>query len=306
MYSDQLVAEKGGGLTLDFGRLITAMVTPFNKKMEVDFVRTKQLVEHLIQTGTETIVVAGTTGESPTLSTEEKLQLFEKVLDFTQGRAKVIAGTGSNDTRSSITLTKKAEAIGVDGVMIVAPYYNKPSQDGIYQHFKAIAAETQLPIMIYNIPGRTGINIQTDTIVKLSQIENIVAVKEASGDLSQMSEILAKTSENFYLYSGDDKLTLPVLSIGGHGVVSVASHVVGNQMKEMIDAYFTGDVKKAASYHQKLLPLFEGIFITSNPVPIKELLNEIGIQVGSVRLPLVPAKKEQSEIVRSIYHNIIM
>ncbi|TCS83001.1 4-hydroxy-tetrahydrodipicolinate synthase [Tepidibacillus fermentans] len=291
---------------MDFGRLITAMVTPFNKKMEVDFVRTKQLVEHLIQTGTETIVVAGTTGESPTLSTEEKLQLFEKVLDFTQGRAKVIAGTGSNDTRSSITLTKKAEAIGVDGVMIVAPYYNKPSQDGIYQHFKAIAAETQLPIMIYNIPGRTGINIQTDTIVKLSQIENIVAVKEASGDLSQMSEILAKTSENFYLYSGDDKLTLPVLSIGGHGVVSVASHVVGNQMKEMIDAYFTGDVKKAASYHQKLLPLFEGIFITSNPVPIKELLNEIGIQVGSVRLPLVPAKKEQSEIVRSIYHNIIM
>ncbi|MFV9509797.1 4-hydroxy-tetrahydrodipicolinate synthase [Tepidibacillus sp. LV47] len=291
---------------MNFGRLITAMVTPFNEKMEIDFDKTKQLVEHLIQTGTETIVVAGTTGESPTLSTEEKLELFERVLEFAQGRAKVIAGTGSNNTKSSIALTKKAEAIGVHGIMAVAPYYNKPSQEGIYQHFKAIAEETQLPIMIYNIPGRTGINIQAETIVRLSQIDNIIAVKEASGDLSQMSEILVKTKENFFLYSGDDKFTLPVLSIGGYGVVSVASHVVGKQMKEMIDAYLAGDVKKAASYHQKLLPLFEGIFITSNPVPIKELLNRIGIQVGSVRLPLVPATKEQSEIVKKIYDNIIM
>ena len=291
---------------MDFGRLITAMVTPFNNKEEIDFDKTQKLVEHLIGNGTDTIVVAGTTGESPTLSTDEKLQLFTKVMEFTQGRAKVIAGTGTNNTRSSIELTKKAEAIGVDGVMIVAPYYNKPSQEGIYQHFAAIAKETELPVMIYNIPGRTGINILPETIVRLSQIENIFAVKEASGDLSQMTEIISRTPDNFYLYSGDDKLTLPVLAIGGHGIISVASHIVGTQMKEMIDAYLNGNTDQAAFFHQKLLPLFEGIFVTSNPVPIKVLLNELGVNVGSVRLPLVPATNSQVEFLKHVYDNVIM
>ncbi|WP_339063201.1 4-hydroxy-tetrahydrodipicolinate synthase [Tepidibacillus marianensis] len=291
---------------MNFGRLLTAMVTPFNNQLEVDLERTRKLVEHLIRTGTDTIVVAGTTGESPTLSTNEKLQLFEKVLEFSNGRAKIIAGTGSNSTKSSIELTKKAEEIGVHGSMIVAPYYNKPSQEGIYQHFEAIARETRLPIMIYNIPGRTGINIQSKTTIRLSQIENIVAVKEASGDLSQMTEIIANTPSDFYLYSGDDKLTLPVLAIGGYGIVSVASHIVGLPMRKMMDEYITGNREIAAKYHQQLLPLFEGIFVTSNPVPIKELLNDVGIYVGSVRLPLVPGSKEQMEQVKRIHHNIIM
>jgi len=291
---------------MNFGRLLTAMVTPFNQRLEVDLEKTKELVEHLIETGTETIVVAGTTGESPTLSIEEKLLLFEKVLEFSKGKAKIIAGTGSNNTKASIELTKKAEKIGVHGSLIVAPYYNKPSQEGIYQHFKAIAEQTSLPIMVYNIPGRTGINIQASTIIRLSQINNIIAVKEASGDLSQMAEIITNTPDDFYLYSGDDKLTLPVLAIGGYGIVSVASHVVGSQMRKMMDEYLVGNVINAAQYHQKLLPLFEGIFITSNPVPIKELLNHMGIQVGSVRLPLVTGNVEQMDHVKQIYHNIIM
>ncbi|GBF11298.1 4-hydroxy-tetrahydrodipicolinate synthase [Tepidibacillus infernus] len=287
---------------MDFGRLITAMVTPFNQKLEIDLEKTKNLVNHLINTGTETIVVAGTTGESPTLTKNEKLLLFEKVIEFADGRAKVIAGTGTNDTKSSIELTKQAEEIGVDGVMLVAPYYNKPSQEGLYQHFKSIAEETALPIMIYNIPGRTGINIQAKTMVQLASISNIVAVKEASGDLTQMAEIIANVPSDFYLYSGDDKLTLPVLAIGGHGIVSVASHVVGNEMKEMIDHYFKGNVKEAALEHLRLLPLFEAIFITSNPAPIKALLEEIGIKAGSVRLPLVSVTREQIQFVTNIYN----
>lgn len=289
---------------MDFGRLMTAMVTPFNENLEVDFDLTKKLVDHLIETGTDTIVVAGTTGESPTLSKEEKYQLFEKVLEFTSGRAKVIAGTGTNDTKSSIEITKKAEEIGVDGVMLVAPYYNKPSQEGLYKHFSTIANNTKLPIMIYNIPGRTGINILPKTIIELSKIGNIFAVKEASGDITQMGEIIKKTDKDFLLYSGDDKLTIPVLSIGGYGIVSVASHVVGNQMKEMIQYYSSGKTNEAASIHLQLLELFEGIFITANPAPIKYLLNNIGVNVGDVRLPLVGLTGDQANYLKNVYEMV--
>lgn len=287
-----------------FGRLVTAMVTPFNDQMEVDYELTKKLVEHLIATGTETIVVSGTTGESPTLTNAEKLQLFAKVLEYAGGKAKVIAGTGTNSTASTIELTKGAEKIGVDGIMIVAPYYNKPSQEGIIQHFSAIAKETKLPIMIYNVPGRTSVNIQATTIVELAKITNIVAVKEASGDLTQMAEIIRDTPEDFYLYSGDDKMTIPVLSIGGVGIVSVASHVVGREMKEMIHSFIEGDVKSAAKAHQKLIELFEGIFLSSNPAPIKDLLNVLGIETGSVRLPLIALTTEQSQYLKAIYDRI--
>lgn len=289
---------------MDFGRLMTAMVTPFNPGLEIDYDKTKKLVNHLIATGTDTIIVAGTTGESPTLSKEEKIKLFEYVVTYVDGRAKVIAGTGSNDTRGTIELTKKAEETGVDGVMLVAPYYNKPTQEGLYQHFKTVANETELPVMIYNVPGRTSVNIEASTIIRLSELENIFAVKEASGNLSQMAEIIKNTSDGFYLYSGDDKLTLPVLSIGGYGIVSVASHVIGKEIKELINLYLQGNVKEAAVLHLNLLKLFEGIFITSNPAPIKDLLNNLGIDVGSVRLPLIRLDEEESKQVLNIYNGI--
>ncbi|WP_134700430.1 4-hydroxy-tetrahydrodipicolinate synthase [Ammoniphilus sp. YIM 78166] len=284
----------------DFGRLLTAMVTPFNEQLEVDFEKTTQLVDHLIQTGTETLVVAGTTGESPTLSKEEKIALFKHVVQQAKGRAKVIAGTGSNSTQASIELTKKAEEAGVDGIMLVVPYYNKPSQEGLYQHFKAIAESTTLPVMLYNIPGRSAINMNVETILRLAQIPNITSVKEASGDLSAVAVIADKSPADFLVYTGDDKLTLPTLSVGGHGVVSVASHVIGSEMKSMIDAFINGEVKQAAALHQRYLPIFEGLFITSNPVPVKHALNKKGIEVGSVRLPLVPANPQEAQFIEKL------
>ncbi|MEW9667693.1 4-hydroxy-tetrahydrodipicolinate synthase [Ammoniphilus sp. 3BR4] len=285
----------------DFGRLLTAMVTPFNDQLEVDFDKTTQLVNHLIQTGTETIVVGGTTGESPTLSKEEKVALFKHVVEVAKGKAKVIAGTGSNNTQASIELTRKAEEAGVDGIMLVVPYYNKPSQEGLYQHFKAIADSTKLPVMLYNIPGRSAINMQVETILRLAQIPNITSVKEASGDLSAVAFIVDKAPEGFKVYTGDDKLTLPTLSVGGYGVVSVASHVIGQEMKDLIEAYVQGDVQTASGLHRKYLPIFEGLFITSNPVPVKHALNSKGISVGSVRLPLVPASENEAKFIDNLF-----
>lgn len=280
---------------MDFGQLITAMVTPFDEKGEIDYKATKNLLDHLINNGTDGVVVAGTTGESPTLSTEEKLELFSFVIKEVNGRIPVIAGTGSNNTKASIELTKEAEKLGADGIMVVAPYYNRPSQEGLYAHFKAIAESTSLPMMVYNIPGRTACNIEVDTIVKLSQIDNILSVKEASGDLDAMAEIIERTDENFVLYSGDDSLTLPVLSIGGKGTVSVAAHIVGNEMKEMIELFNAGDIKSASAIHRKLLPTFQALFSAPSPTPLKAVLNLTGIPVGDVRLPLVPLSEEQIE-----------
>jgi len=214
-----------------FGRVSTAMVTPFDNKGNIDFQKTSKLVNHLINSATESLVVAGTTGESPTLTTEEKLALFEHVAKEAAGRVPVIAGTGSNNTYASIELTKKAEELGVDAIMLVAPYYNKPNQTGLFRHFEAIAGATKLPVMLYNIPGRSSVNLLPDTVIELSKLDNIVAVKEASGDLDAMAKIIANTDDDFMLYSGDDAFTLPVLSIGGVGVVSVASHVIGKRCR---------------------------------------------------------------------------
>lgn len=283
---------------MDFGQLITAMVTPFDERGEIDFDATKNLLEHLIKTGTDAVVVAGTTGESPTLSTEEKLELFSFMIKEANGRIPVIAGTGTNNTKASIELTKEAEKLGADGIMLVAPYYNRPNQDGLYAHFKAIAEETDLPIMIYNIPGRTACNIEVDTIVKLSEIDNIVSVKEASGNLDAMAEIIERTKDGFVLYSGDDSLTLPVLALGGKGIVSVASHIVGDAMKEMIEAFNRGDIEKAGAIHRKLLPTFKALFSAPSPAPLKAVLNLTGIPVGDVRLPLVPLNEEQVEVLK--------
>src|SRR5699024_107363 len=222
---------------MDFGRVLTAMVTPFNEQGEVDRQQTKALVNYLLTHGSDGIIVAGTTGESPTLTTAEKVDLFHHVVDIVGDRGPVIAGTGSNNTKQSIELTKEAERAGVDGIMLVTPYYNKPSQKGLYEHFKAIAQSTHLPIMLYNIPGRSATNLDVDTTIRLANINNIVSVKDASGDLNAMSEIIRSTPNTFSLYSGDDQLTLPVVSIGGQGIVSVSSHIIGEHMQEMIQLF---------------------------------------------------------------------
>ena len=282
---------------MNFGQVLTAMVTPFDQNGEIDFNATKTLVEHLITNGTDGLVVAGTTGESPTLTTEEKIELFKCVVEAAAGRVHVIAGTGSNNTQASMSLTKLAEETGVDGIMLVAPYYNKPSQEGLYQHFKTIAESTSLPVMLYNIPGRSIVNISVETIVRLSEIPNVVSIKEASGNLDAMAEIISKTPSDFTLYSGDDGLTIPVLAIGGAGVISVASHIIGNDMQEMINAFKNGDVQKAAAIHRNLLPIMRALFIAPSPSPVKAALNLNGIQVGGVRLPMVPlSNKEQSAL----------
>jgi 4-hydroxy-tetrahydrodipicolinate synthase len=286
-------------LIAPFGELITAMVTPFHENGEVNYEKARELATYLVDNGSEAIVVAGTTGESPTLSDEEKIDLFCAVVAAVQGRAKVLAGTGSNNTKQCIALTKKAESCGVDGIMLVVPYYNKPSQEGLYRHFSTIAAQTKLPIMLYNVPGRTVINMTAETTLRLSKLPNIMAVKEASGDLEQIALIHAGAPDGFGIYSGDDVATLPVLSVGGCGVVSVASHLVGKELKQMIRDFHTGNTEAALKTHTRLLPLFDVIFITANPVPIKGALNLQGHELGPVRLPLVEMTEcEQQELVK--------
>ncbi|GIO08711.1 4-hydroxy-tetrahydrodipicolinate synthase [Brevibacillus reuszeri] len=283
-----------------FGQVLTAMVTPFDQNGDVDFNVTRTLVNYLIENGTDGLVVAGTTGESPTLSTDEKVELFKFVVDVVGGRIPVIAGTGSNNTRASISLTKQAKAAGVDGIMIVAPYYNKPSQEGMYQHFKAIAESTSLPVMLYNIPGRSVVNMSVETIVRLSQLPNIVAIKEANGNLDAMAEVISQTPNDFTLYSGDDGLTLPVLGIGGAGIVSVASHIIGNEMQDMINLFKNGNIEAAAAAHRKLLPIMNALFAAPSPSPVKAALNLKGINVGGVRLPMVPLTAEETNTLQSV------
>jgi len=279
---------------MKFGQVITAMATPFDSDGEIDFQATTNLVEYLINNGSDGIVVAGTTGESPTLSTDEKVALFVHVVTVADGRAKIIAGTGSNNTRASVALTQQAEQAGVDGIMLVTPYYNKPSQEGMYRHFEAIANATALPVMLYNIPGRSVVNLSVDTIIRLSLIDNITCVKEASGDLDAASEIIERTSSDFAVYSGDDSLTLPMLSIGGTGIVSVASHIIGNDMQEMVKLFRTGDTAGAAALHRKLLPTMKALFAAPSPSPVKAALNLSGVPVGGVRLPMLALTEEET------------
>ncbi|WP_138493924.1 4-hydroxy-tetrahydrodipicolinate synthase [Paenibacillus pinistramenti] len=289
---------------MDFGRLVTAMVTPFDENGQIDWDQTAKLIDYLVENQkSETLVISGTTGESPTLSTEEKLNLFDFAVKHAAGRCKIIAGTGSNSTEASIKLTKEAEKLGVDGALMVVPYYNKPNQEGMYQHFKAIASSTSLPIMLYNVPSRTVVSLNAQTILRLAQIHNIVAVKECA-PLDQVAAIAAAAPAHFKVYSGEDSVTLPTLAVGAYGIVSVASHIAGTDMKAMIDAYLAGDVLTAAKLHQKLLPVFKGLFECPHPVPnpvaVKYALNELGIKVGSVRLPLVPATEEEQSHIRSL------
>lgn len=289
-----------------FGRVLTAMVTPFNDDLSVNYKAAADLAQYLVANGSDGLVVAGTTGESPTINNEEKLKLFEAVLATVGDKATVIAGTGSNDTSASIALTKAAEKLGVHGVMAVGPYYNKPPQEGFYQHFKAIAEATSLPVIVYNVPGRTGSNILPATIIRLAEISNIVAVKEASGSLEQASEIARNAPNGFMLYSGDDSLTLPMLAVGGTGIISVAAHIVGKRMQEMISAFFAGNIEAAKAIHLELTPFFKVIFITANPIPIKAAVNMIGQYAGPVRLPLVPATAEELAQIKKIMKQLHM
>ncbi|SMC64854.1 4-hydroxy-tetrahydrodipicolinate synthase [Sporomusa malonica] len=288
----------------NFGRVLTAMVTPFNDDYSINYSEAAKLAQYLVDNGSDGIVVAGSTGESATLSNSEKVNLFRAVLEAVGDRATVIAGTGSNDTRASIELTKEAEKVGVHGAMLVGPYYNKPPQEGYYQHFKAIADSTTLPLIVYNVPGRTGSNILPGTIARLAEINNIVAVKEASGSLEQVSEIIRNTPNDFLVYSGDDGLTLPLLSVGGNGVISVAAHIVGKRMQEMIAAFYAGDIAKAQALHLELLPFFKVIFITTNPIPIKDAVNLIGIKAGPMRLPLVSPTVSETEQLKKVMQSI--
>lgn len=291
---------------MNFGKILTAMVTPFDKKLRIDFDKVDSLVDHLLKNGTDTIVVAGTTGESPTLTKEEKMLLFDAVKKRVNGKAKVIANIGSNDTYKSLEFAKDVERLALaDGLMAVCPYYNKPNQKGLYEHFKYIAENVNLPIIIYNIPGRTNVNMEYETTVRLSKLKNIVAIKESSGDLNQITKIITNTSSDFDVYSGDDNLTLPAIAVGAKGVISVSSHVVGLEMKAMIENFEKGRIKESAKTHQKLMPVFEGLFFTTNPVPVKELLKLEGIDTGGVRLPLVGIETaEEKEKIKEIY-NII-
>lgn len=284
-----------------FGRVVTAMVTPFDENGEINFKAVKQLVHKLADNGSDAIVVTGTTGESPTLSHEEDLLLYAKVLDEVGDRVKVIAGTGSNCTKTTIQYTKLAENIGCHGAMVVVPYYNKPSQEGMFQHFNAIAKETSLPIMVYNIPGRTGVNMLPETLIRIaSHNANIVAVKEASGNLDQMKQIIALNKrKDFFLYSGDDGLTLDVLKLGGVGIVSVASHVVGTEIQAMITAFNNGKVKEAEQINDRLTEIFKVLFITSNPAPVKAAVTMTGLDVGGTRLPLVSVNELERKQIAS-------
>lgn len=291
---------------MNFGRVITAMVTPFDSELRVDWNQARRLVDFLIEEQkSDSLVVCGTTGESPTLTEEEKLELFRLAVDQAKGRCKIIAGTGSYDTAHTIHLTREAEKAGVDGVLLVAPYYNRPSQDGIYEHFKAAAESTKLPVMLYNIPSRTGITVSASTTLKLAQLPNIVATKEAHSDFDLISELTANAPESFRVYSGDDILTLPMLSVGAYGIVSVASHVIGKEMQQMVGVYVEGNVSKAAELHAKLRPVFGGLFNcphrVPNPVPVKVALSLHGMPVGGVRLPLVAATEDEVRFIRALF-----
>lgn len=286
---------------MNFGRLITAMVTPFDQDGNIDWATTERLVNYLIDDQkTDSIVVAGTTGESPTLTHNEKEQLFKFVVEKAAGRVKIIAGTGTNSTRSTIELSQMAESCGVDALLLVTPYYNRPTQDGLYLHFKAVAESVTLPIFLYNVEGRTAVNLSAETTIKLAQdCANIVGTKDCA-KLEQLATIIEHAPEGFMVYSGEDSAALPALAIGAQGIISVVAHIVGKEMKAMIEAYLNGDVKEAARIHRELLPTFTGMFKVQSPIPVKYALECVAFPVGDVRLPLAPITEEQKAFVKTI------
>jgi 4-hydroxy-tetrahydrodipicolinate synthase len=276
------------------------MVTPFNEKGEVDYEQAKKMALALLNSGSDGVVVAATTGEAPTLSWEEELRLFQEVKSVVGERGNVVAYTGSNSTAEAVEATEGAEKIGVDACLSVVPYYNKPSQEGIYQHFRAIAESTSLPIIMYNIPGRVVVNMSVDTIARLSQINNIIGVKEANGDMAHVAQTINQAREDFLIWSGNDNDTFLIMALGGYGVIGVTTHIVGMQIKQMMDLIIANNVQEAAAIHRHLLPLVNALFLTPNPAPLKYALNKIGFNVGKPRLPLVEPDEKSATVIRDI------
>ena len=270
----------------EIGRLLTAMVTPFNNRGEVDYEQAKRLAQALIESGSDGVIVAGTTGESPTLSKDEQKRLFSEIKDALKGKGSVIAGTGSNNTAEAVEYTEDAQEAGADGCLLVVPYYNKPTQEGLYQHFKSIADSTDLPCILYNVPSRTITNLSADTAVRLSTTKNVVGVKEASADFDQIAKIIEETDGEFHVWSGNDADTFLLMCLGGYGVISVASHIVGKQIKGMMQMFLDGSIEGAAAEHRRMLPIFKGLFVVANPIPVKYAVNQAGFNVGKPRLPL--------------------
>jgi len=293
----------------DFGRLLTAMVTPFKEDLSVDYDAAAEVASLLVDSGSEGLVVSGTTGESPTLSSEEKLKLVEVVKAAVGDRAKVMAGTCSNNTQGSIELTEKAEAVGADGILMVTPYYNKPPQEGLFQHFSAIARATSLPCTIYNVPGRTACNVEAETVLRCAEATpNIRGAKEASGQLGQITEVcrLTRDIEDFIVWSGNDADTLPVMAVGGYGIISVASHLVGREMAEMVKLFSAGQVDAAARVNQDISPIYQVLFpkTSVNPVPVKYALGLMMGQPVYYRQPLVPLDEKTAATVRKVMEGL--
>ena len=287
----------------EIGRLITAMVTPFDDQGEVDYDQAKALAKALVASGSDGVLVSGTTGESPTLTNDEKFRLWAEVKDALGDSGAVIAGSGNYSTAESIELSKEAEQQGVDGILLVVPYYNKPPQEGLYQHFKAIAESVNLPCMLYNVTSRTSLNMTDETTIRLSHVDNIVGIKEAGSDMDQITRIIDGAKDGFRVWSGNDNETYYMMATGGYGVVSVASHLVGNQISQMMGYLLEGDVENAAAEHRRLLPLFKVLFVMSNPIPVKYSLNQVGFNVGQPRLPLVPPDEGSASRIRAVLAN---
>jgi 4-hydroxy-tetrahydrodipicolinate synthase len=283
-------------ITPPFGRLLTAMVTPFKNDLSIDWAGVEKLASHLVSTGHDGIVVNGTTGEAPTTSDEEKIEIIKVVKKAVNGKAKVVAGAGNNETSHSVEQAEMAANAGADGLLVVTPYYNKPPQAGIEAHFRAMADATKVPVMMYDIPGRTGVAIEPDTIVKLASHPNIVALKDAKGDVASTSWVIKRCG--IPVYSGDDILNLPLLSVGAVGFVSVCGHTVGADLRVMLDSWFSGNSQKALEIHQKLLPVYTGTFRTQGAILTKAALNLMGLPGGKVRLPLVDATESQISQLR--------
>jgi len=281
-------------------RLFTAMITPFDGDLEVNYDRAGDIAEYLVENGSDSIVVCGTTGESPVLNKDEKLRLFATVKERVGQQVEVWAGTGSYDTAGTVKLSQEAQKSGADGLLVVTPYYNKPSQEGLYQHYKALSESVDLPIMLYNIPGRTGVNMLPETVARLAELKNIAAIKESTGMMDQLSAMKGILPDSMAIYSGDDSMTLPMLALGATGVVSIASHIVGKDIRRMLDAFGAGDISQAQAIHNYLFPMFKGLFVTTNPIPVKEALNLLGKDVGGLRLPLCSASPAELEGIRQL------
>ena len=276
-----------------FGAVVTAMVTPFREDHSLDLDRAQGLASHLFDAGSDALVVAGSTGESPTLAHHEKVDLFRAVLEVARGRGKVLCGTGTYDTAETVELSREAEEAGADGLLLVTPYYNKPPQRGLLEHFRLVAGSVSVPIVAYNIPGRTGTRIEHETLLQMAEVSNIVGVKDSTGDFQAISRLISEAPPDFEVYSGDDWATFGYVCLGAVGVVSVAAHLVGARIRQMIDLIGAGDIPQARRIHEELTPLFNALFITSNPIPVKTALDLVGKPVGPPRLPLVPATAEE-------------